>query len=329
MHWTKQDTLSWDAKPDHRSRPQTTLKDIWRQIPRPHLQHQTEEPKRENPKIPLQNSSHTGCQKQGPRHHTGDHHPPKMVLHGDIHSIQDSTAIPPPHIPTQLIAGICTADQLHAIRTENQLQESLLSSLHSIHTVNWEQVQSATFSNNNMLLLLSTIEDGIPEFKHQLPPSSENTTNLGSIYTACSDGVVIYKNFIVIPPSLRPSCLSALHAAHQGTSVMTSKAEASIFWPGITNDIQAIRAICPHCNRMAPSQAALPPIPPTLPEYPFQCICADYFHYQGHTYLVIVDRYSNWPIVERAKDGAQGLINVVRQLFHLWHSRRTLIRWWS
>ena len=55
-------------KPHHRSRPQTTLKDIWRQIPRQHLQHQAEEPKRENPKIPLQNSSHTGCQKQGPRH---------------------------------------------------------------------------------------------------------------------------------------------------------------------------------------------------------------------------------------------------------------------
>ena len=57
------------------------------------------------------------------RHPTSDHHPPIMVLHDDdIHSIQDSTAIPPPHIPTQLIAGICTADQLHAIRTENQLQ---------------------------------------------------------------------------------------------------------------------------------------------------------------------------------------------------------------
>ena len=77
------------------------------------------------------------------RHPTGDQHPPKMVLHDDIHNIQDSTAIPPPHIPTQLIASICTADQLYTIRTENQLQESLLSSLHSIHTVNWEQVQTA------------------------------------------------------------------------------------------------------------------------------------------------------------------------------------------
>ena len=248
------------------------------------------------------------------RHPTGDQHPPKMVLHDDIHNIQDSTAIPPPHIPTQLIAGICTADQLYAIRTENQLQESLLSSLHSIHTVNWEQVQTATSSYDNMLLLLSTIEDGIPEFKHQLPPSIREYHQFRK-HLYSSDGVVIYKDRIVIPPSLRPSCLSALHAAHQGTSAMTSKAEASIFWPGITNDIQATRANCPHCNRMAPSQAALPPTPPTLPEYPFQCICADYFHYQGHTYLVIVDRYSNWPIVERAKDGAKGLINVLRQTF--------------
>jgi len=66
---------------------------------------------------------------------------------------------------------------------------------------------------------------------------------------------------------------------------------------------------------MAPSQAALPPTPPTLPEYPFQCIRADYFHYQGYTYFVIVDQYSNWPIVERAKDGAQGLVNVLRHTF--------------
>ena len=70
-----------------------------------------------------------------------------------------------------------------------------------------------------------------------------------------------------------------------------------------------------HTNRMAPSQAALPPTPPILPEYPFQCICADYFHYCGHHYLVIVDRYSNWPIVERAKEGAQGLVNALRQTF--------------
>ena len=66
---------------------------------------------------------------------------------------------------------------------------------------------------------------------------------------------------------------------------------------------------------MAPSQAAMPPTPPILSAYPFQCICADYFHYKGFNYLVIVDRYSNWPIVEKAQNGAQGLVNTLRITF--------------
>ncbi len=49
--------------------------------------------------------------------------------------------------------------------------------------------------------------------------------------------------------------------------------------------------------------------------YPFQAICADFFTFKGKTYLVIVDRYSNWPIVERANDGSKGLINCLRSTF--------------
>ena len=66
---------------------------------------------------------------------------------------------------------------------------------------------------------------------------------------------------------------------------------------------------------MAPSQPNAPPTPPTQPAYPFQCICADYFIYKGINYLVIVDRYSNWPVVERATDGSNGLIKSLRRSF--------------
>ena len=109
--------------------------------------------------------------------------------------------------------------------------------------------------------------------------------------------------------------ISTIHVAHQGTSHMIAKAETSIFWPGITADIHATRQECPNCNRMAPSQAAMPPIPPTPNEYPFQCICADYFHHMGRNYLVVVDRYSNWPIVSQATDGAKGLVSILRETF--------------
>ena len=96
---------------------------------------------------------------------------------------------------------------------------------------------------------------------------------------------------------------------------MQAKAEDSVFWPGISADIQEIRATCNQCNRMAPSQSAMPPTPPSNPTYPFQSICADYFSYAGHQYLVIVDRFSGWPIVERATNGAIGLAKILRKTF--------------
>ena len=102
---------------------------------------------------------------------------------------------------------------------------------------------------------------------------------------------------------------------HQGVTSMRARAESTVFWPGITPAITALRANCHHCTRMAPSQPSAPPYPPVPPVYPFQCICADFFHYMGVQYLVIVDRYSNWPIIERAKDGAKGLVNCLRRLF--------------
>ena len=124
-------------------------------------------------------------------------------------------------IPTSLISGVCADDQINALELEDQLQQSLISALKSMHIVEWETVQIATSSDENMLLLLSVIENGFPNFKHQVPPPIREYYQFRkNLYS--SDGIVIYKDRIVIPPSLRQTCLSALHAAHQGTSAMTA-----------------------------------------------------------------------------------------------------------
>ena len=94
---------------------------------------------------------------------------------------------------------------------------------------------------------------------------------------------------------------------------MTARAEASVFWSGITAAIT--RATCAQCNRMAPSQSSAPPTPTILPSFPFQCICADFFTYKCVSYLCLVDRYSNWPIIEKTVGGAKGLIDSLRCTF--------------
>ncbi len=61
---------------------------------------------------------------------------------------------------------------------------------------------------------------------------------------------------IIIPTELRPACLNALHAAHQGISGMTARAESSLFWLGITRDIADTRNRCAICNGNAPRTIA-------------------------------------------------------------------------
>ena len=108
------------------------------------------------------------------------------------------------------------------------------------------------------------------------------------------DGVMLHNDCIVIPVSQRPIVLSALHAAHQGTSAMERRAWANVFWPGVTRDIHYVRDSCAHCNRNAPSQAAPPPMPSNPLITPFEQIFADYFDYGGRHVLVIGDKFPGW-----------------------------------
>ena len=120
-----------------------------------------------------------------------------------------------------------------------------------------------------MIQLVDTIESGMPEFRNELPtPLQEYHQFRNNLHTV--DGVVINKDRVVITPSLRKDVLTALHSAHQGMSSMTSRAKASVFWPGITPAIADLQNGCNHCNRMVASRPSAPPTPPVLPVYPFQ-----------------------------------------------------------
>ncbi len=195
-----------------------------------------------------------------------------------------------------------------------EIENAAAASLENLNSVTWHRVLVATSSDENLTQLIDMIEGELPAAYEDWPQNIREYHQFRDhLYSI--NGVLMYKDRIVIPTSLRSDCIQALHSAHQGVSMMTARAESSIFWPGITNSIAHVRAQCVHCNRMAPSQPSAPPAPRVEALYPFQCICADYFHYKGHAYIVIVDRYSGWPIVERAANGATGLVSCLRRTF--------------
>ena len=115
---------------------------------------------------------------------------------------------------------------------------------------------------------------------------------------------------MVVPAALRPAVLEILHGAHQGEKGMRLRAQESVWWPGITPQIKEKRDTCRTCNETAPSQPAAPPDPVQHPNYPFQQVASDYFMLGGHTYLVIVDRFSGWPVVVHCGNstGSSGML---------------------
>jgi len=212
--------------------------------------------------------------------------------------------------------GILNSLRVHGDNTDTEASVIMaaLSTLDSIQSVTWDKVREETSSDPAMLDLLNVIENGISDNREEFPltiieyfPFREHLSTV--------DGVVMYKGRVVIPPRLRRIVLDNLHAAHQGVTAMMTRADSSIFWPGITTEIQEVRNRCRHCDRMAPSQPHAPPTPLCEPVYPFQQVCSDFFCHKGQSYLVIVDRYSNWPVIQQAASGAQGLIKCLRSTF--------------
>ena len=86
---------------------------------------------------------------------------------------------------------------------------SAAASLTDIHTTDWNQVRIDTSSDADMLSLLSIVEEGVPDYRHQLPPQLRDYHPIREhLYSI--DGVVMYKDRIVILPSLRHNCLMDL-----------------------------------------------------------------------------------------------------------------------
>lgn len=211
----------------------------------------------------------------------------------------------------------------------------------SIHAVTWDRVRLETQKDVNLMNLCEMINSVFPDSKNKMPsPLREYWDNRDRLYTV--DGVIMRNDEIVVPLSLRSQMVSdwkdhnsrvrviipaalrsevidTLHAAHQGISSMNERAKASVYWPGITRDIQRVRESCSSCNRNAPSQVRPPPIAPWIPSSPYEAVVCDYFDYQGWHYFISADRLSGWTETERVhvgshESGSHGLCNALRRL---------------
>ena len=74
--------------------------------------------------------------------------------------------------------------------------------------------------------------------------------------------------------------------------------------------------MCSQCVENSPSQPADPPENLISPSYPFEHVSGEFFEIRGMAFLILVDRYTSWPIVYRFhKSTSEELIKVMRKIF--------------
>lgn len=239
---------------------------------------------------------------------------------GTDNCFSDATSRNPAHSEEEFSEGnlsknVCTYSK------DFDTMETELAAVASdnLRAITWDLVKKESEKDPQIQSLVSIIASGFPLSKESLPINLQGFWKCKSDMCVI-DGVVLFKKRIVIPSSLRQEVLQSLHSAHQGVSGMNERAKVEVYWPNITNDIQHTRDSCFDCNRIAPSQAKLPPYEPVIPSTPFEALACDYFLFKGWYYLIAADRLSNWTELSRIKQGSTesgsaGLCTLLRKLF--------------
>ena len=106
-------------------------------------------------------------------------------------------------------------------------------------------------------------------------------------------GVLLKSSRIVTPSFLRLEVLDKLHEGHQGITKCRERAKSSVWWPGLSRQIQDMVENCNICARhrvIGPE----PLMPTPFPERPWQMTATDLFELDHITYLIVVDYFSRY-----------------------------------
>ena len=116
------------------------------------------------------------------------------------------------------------------------------------------------------------------------------------------DGLLVKGNRIVIPTDMRHDCLETLHAPHLGLQKTLLRAHTSVFWPGMTADIQTQISNCSACHKFQtkqPAETLRNELPTTQP---WTWLATDIFEYGDKSYTIVVDQYSKFIVVHKVSD---------------------------
>ncbi|XP_054874059.1 uncharacterized protein K02A2.6-like [Amphiprion ocellaris] len=160
-------------------------------------------------------------------------------------------------------------------------------------TSKMDEIRQATAQDTEMQSVKQLIKNGWPDHSQSVPADARAYFQTRAELSEYS-GLISKGSRIVVPKSLRAEILQRIHVGHQGLVKCRERAQSSVWWPGITAEINNLVMSCESCREMRRAQRREPLIPTPLPERPWKRVAIDLCEHNQHTYLVLSDYYSRF-----------------------------------
>lgn len=157
-----------------------------------------------------------------------------------------------------------------------------------------EQMQQATEGDSILQEAISHTRHGWPNHMNSIYRKELRDYFVTRSELSVSRGLLLYRNRIVIPETLRDEVLRSIHDGHLGLTKCRARAQDSVWWPGITQDIRNLINTCEFCQTHRPSQLREPLKYTPLPSRPWQKVGADLCELDGKHFLVVIDYFSRF-----------------------------------
>ena len=155
-------------------------------------------------------------------------------------------------------------------------------------------MRHATKTDPSMQQLVQMVTTGWPSSKASLPVC---LTPCWSVRDEMSivDSIVYCGLQVVVPPTLRSSMLKKIHASDMGADSNYRMCRDILYWPGMKSAIQDICSSCGQCAQYGDQHAREPIHSMPIPQYPWQFVSQDIFHWKSSAYfLLTVDHSSDF-----------------------------------
>ena len=142
--------------------------------------------------------------------------------------------------------------------------------------------------------------------KHSVPSTLKPYFSVSSELTV-QQGILMRNNRILIPSSLRQDILARLHTGHQGITKCRKRALQSVWWPGLSKQLEYLVSTCVECCRHK-QQNAEPLQPAVFPQLPWQKVASDLFVWKNSHYLLVIDYFSRYIEISKLSSETTGSV---------------------